>query len=69
MSYKKSDEDVKRLAEVIFTNRMTKAPLPGESTKTEAIIDKMVDGEAYLSLCAAEAFCDCVEGWLTKEKG
>lgn len=63
MTYKKSDEDVKRLAEVIFTGRMAQAKVP----KSEPAIDKLVDSEAYFSLCGAQAFCECAEGWFESE--
>jgi hypothetical protein len=52
-----------RLAEVIFTQRMSTAPMKTKAADRE----KLLDQNALLALEAAHVFSQCAEGWFTEE--
>ena len=60
MAYNRNDDDVRRLAEVIYTSRLTVAKVP----TTKAALDKFVDAEVFLAFQAAENFSQLAEVWL-----
>lgn len=65
MAYQRNDDDVRRLAEVVFTKRVSAAKVPPSAEKVEAL----VDAEVFFAFAAAESFSSLAEAWLTEGEG
>lgn len=64
MAFEYSDDNVLRLAEVIFTKRMV-----AEEPRDEAAADRLMDENALFALKAAQSFAHAAEGWFQEDEG